>query len=132
MHAFNARDEAAKALAAENAAKESPTRTGPPAISHAPPPPVPPKDGSEARRPSAAARNMGPRRSSGGLSGQYSTSYPTTGGYFPNQDLIPDDDIQTSPRYQRKQKDEKQKALKAAWGIDERESQNRRCAAQVY
>ncbi|KLT43630.1 hypothetical protein CC85DRAFT_327175 [Cutaneotrichosporon oleaginosum] len=126
MRAFE-REEAEKAAAAAAAAaaaipKESPSRTGPTAISHAPPPPVPPKDIAGApRRPSAAAARSMPRRTSGGLSGQYSTSYPTGGGYFPNQDIVPDDETPTSPRYQRRQKEEKQRALKAAWGIDEPE-----------
>ncbi|BEI83623.1 hypothetical protein CcaverHIS002_0402270 [Cutaneotrichosporon cavernicola] len=120
MRAFE-REEAAKAAVAAATAKESPSRTVPQVVAHAPAPAVPPKDNDGgARSPTVATRNM-PRRTSGGLSAQYSTSYPTGGGHFPNQDVLPEDETPTSPRYQRRQKEEKQRALQAAWGIDEPE-----------
>ncbi|GMK58878.1 hypothetical protein CspeluHIS016_0603200 [Cutaneotrichosporon spelunceum] len=115
MRAFE-REEAAKAAANTVGDKEPLPRTVPQVVA----PALPPKDNVGARRTSAAARNV-PRRTSGGLSGQYSTSYPTSGGHFPNQDVLPEDETPTSPQYQRRQKEEKQRALKAAWGIDEPE-----------
>ncbi|RSH80338.1 uncharacterized protein EHS24_008914 [Apiotrichum porosum] len=99
--------------AGAGAAAPAPPRTGPTAISL--PPPVPAKTGEHERRASAAARPTSGRRSSGGLSGQYSTSVPTSGGgYFGGE--APQEDEETA--WRRRQREEKQRALKAAWGID--------------
>ena len=71
----------------------------------------------------AAARNGGTggrRASGGGLTGQYSTSVPATGGYFPDMDK-PNDEASMMRRDRQNQRDQKRRALKAAWGIDNRE-----------
>lgn len=60
------------------------------------------------------------RVSGGGLTGQYSTSVPSGGGYFP--DVSQPQDEATLARLERqKEREQKRRALKAAWGIDERE-----------
>ena len=98
-------------------------------VTHAVPPPAPAKDVAYAepipertsRRGQTAVRQGGAaRRTSGGLTGQYSTSVPASGGYFPDQDE-PDDEASTLRRERQAQRDQKRRALKAAWGIDTRE-----------
>lgn len=62
------------------------------------------------------------RRSSngGGLTGQYSTSMPSSGGYFP-EPSEPQDEASIARKERQAQREAKRRALKAAWGIDERE-----------
>jgi hypothetical protein len=101
-----------------------PVRTGPTTISHASPPVVPAKDLPEEsghkRAPSAtAARTTAPRRTSGGLTGQYSVSMPVSGGYFPNPDQQLDEAAMARKERQN-QREAKRRALKAAWGTDNR------------
>lgn len=101
-----------------------PARTGPTTISHASPPVVPAKDLPEEsghkRAPSAtAARTTAPRRTSGGLTGQYSVSMPDSGGYFPNPDQQLDEAAMARKERQN-QREAKRRALKAAWGTDNR------------
>ncbi|KAJ9112590.1 hypothetical protein QFC19_000609 [Naganishia cerealis] len=71
-------------------------------------------------------RLMSPRGE--GLTGQYSTSLPASGGYFPPHtagDAAVDNEnhweLDERKRRQR-ERDQKHRALQAAWGIDERES----------
>jgi len=56
----------------------------------------------------------------GGLTGQYSTSMPASGGYFPDVNQLPDE-AANARKERQKQREEKRKALKAAWGTDTRE-----------
>jgi hypothetical protein len=95
-------------------AAAQPARTTPTSISVVPPPPVPAKE--EPRRVPRA-----PRRTSGGLSGQYSTSMPASGGYFPDVDQL-EDDVALMRKERQRQREEKRRALKAAWGTDTRKS----------
>lgn len=92
-------------------AAAQPARTGPTSISLVSPPAK-----EEARRVPKA-----PRRTSGGLSGQYSTSMPASGGYFPDVDQ-PNDEVAMMRQERARQREEKRRALKAAWGTDTRES----------
>ena len=64
-----------------------------------------------------------PRRTSGGLSGQYSTSMPASGGYFPDVGQL-DDEMALMRKERQRQREEKRRALKAAWGTDTRMSPN--------
>jgi hypothetical protein len=89
-----------------------PARTGPTTISLADPPVPPAKDEKHSHtRTTSAVRTAPNRRTSGGLSGQYSTSMPAAGGYFPPVQ----EPLYDSPHAQ------KSNALKAAWGTAERE-----------
>lgn len=89
-------------------------------------PPAPPsKSPPLSQRAQSALRHGAPpynrARSSGGgaLSGQYSTSMPSSGGYFPQQ--VEDGDEHERARKEReRERESKRRALKAAWGIDER------------
>jgi hypothetical protein len=96
-------------------AAQQTARTTPTSVSVAPPPPVPAKE--EPRRVPSRA----PRRTSGGLSGQYSTSMPASGGYFPDVDQL-EDDVALMRKERQRQREEKRRALKAAWGTDTRVS----------
>ncbi|OWZ70842.1 hypothetical protein AYX14_03735 [Cryptococcus neoformans] len=88
-------------------------------------PPVPPtKDTprdiseSERRRPSRGI-SAGRRSAGGGLTGQYSTSVPSDGGYFPNiGEEDPQDEAALARIERQRERESKRKALKAAWGID--------------
>ena len=132
MRAFNAQQAAqaaaqaqAQAQAQNQPANGSPTRTGP-SVSLATPPVPPAKDineGSTRRAQAAIDRKptSNPRRTSGGLTGQYSTSMPTSGGYFPDMAAEPTDEAEIARRERQRQREEKRRALKAAWGIDNRE-----------
>ena len=122
MRAFNG-EQAAQALspAKEQVDVRTP-RTG--SISLASPPVPPAKDHNDGptKRAQAALdkKPTAPRRTSGGLTGQYSTSMPTSGGYFPEMQE-PKDDAEMARRERQRHREEKRKALKAAWGIDTRE-----------
>lgn len=70
------------------------------------------------RRPSGAAAR---RRSSGGLSNPYSSSLPASGGFFPDTHHEEADEGDYSRRERDRQREEKYRAMKAAWGIDTRE-----------
>lgn len=70
------------------------------------------------RRPSGAANR---RRSSGGLSNPYSSSLPASGGFFPDTHPEEMDETDYARRERERQREEKYKAMKAAWGIDTRE-----------
>ncbi|KAL7423996.1 hypothetical protein Q5752_001581 [Cryptotrichosporon argae] len=96
----------------------SPPRTGPSTISLSSPPTVPPKprDADRERRPPPPKPGAS-RRTSGGLSAQYSTSVPTSGGYFPDQNA-PKDEAELARLDRQRQREDKRRALKAAWGID--------------
>lgn len=94
-------------------AAAQPARTNPPSISLVSPPST---TKEEPRRVPKA-----PRRTSGGLSGQYSTSMPASGGYFPDVDQL-DDEVAMMRKERQRQREEKRRALKAAWGTDTRES----------
>lgn len=136
MRAFNAQ-QAAQAAAqvqaqaqAQNSVQMqgvngSPTRNGTTSpLAAAPIPPA--KDAIDApmRRGQAAPDRKptsNPRRTSGGLTGQYSTSMPTSGGYFPDMTAEPTDEAEIARRERQRQREEKRRALKAAWGIDNRE-----------
>lgn len=96
---------------------------GPNTISLSPPAP-PAKDTprdipeSDRRRPSRGI-STGRRSAGGGLTGQYSTSVPKDGGYFPNIGEEDPQDEATLARIERqRERESKRKALKAAWGID--------------
>nr|ODN95135.1 hypothetical protein L204_04483 [Cryptococcus depauperatus CBS 7855] len=99
-----------------------PLQRGPSTISLTPP--VPPakessRDTVEAdrRRPSRAIPAR--RAAGGGLTGQYSTSMPTDGGYFPNLgDAGPQDEAGIARMERQREREAKRMALKAAWGID--------------
>ncbi|ORY27199.1 hypothetical protein BCR39DRAFT_560142 [Naematelia encephala] len=98
---------------------QSPPR-GPTTISLSSPPVPPSKDlpeGNGHKRAQSAMRAQATRRQSGGLTGQYSTSMPASGGYFPDPDEGTDD-ASTARRDRQKQRDDKRRALKAAWGTD--------------
>ena len=105
---------------------QPPPRTGPSTIVLASPPAPPAKDppseGQLSRRAQAALRQapLNNRRvSGGGLTGQYSMSMPASGGYFAGQnEQIDDAAMQRNER--RKERDAKRRALKAAWGTDNR------------
>ena len=107
---------------------QSPPRTGPSAISLASPPAPPPKDvvaeNHVSRRTHAAVRQAPPssnrRASGGGLTGQYSTSMPASGGYFPDPNE-PIDEAAMQRKERQRERDAKRRALKAAWGTDNRE-----------
>lgn len=66
-----------------------------------------------------------------GLTGQYSTSLPASGGYFPahapgGAASNDKNDWEVDERRRReRERDHKHRALQAAWGIDERESSSR-------
>jgi hypothetical protein len=92
-------------------AAQQPARTTPTSISVAPPPPAK----EEPRRVPKPSR-----RTSGGLSGQYSTSMPASGGYFPDVDQL-EDEAALMRKERQRQREEKRRALKAAWGTDTRE-----------
>lgn len=93
-------------------AAQQPARTTPTSISVAPPPP----SKEEPRRVPKPSR-----RTSGGLSGQYSTSMPASGGYFPDVDQL-EDEAALMRKERQRQREEKRRALKAAWGTDTRMS----------
>lgn len=93
-------------------AAQQPARTTPTSISVAPPPP----SKEEPRRVPKPSR-----RTSGGLSGQYSTSMPASGGYFPDVDQL-EDEAALMRKERQRQREEKRRALKAAWGTDTRKS----------
>jgi hypothetical protein len=62
-----------------------------------------------------------------GLTGQYSTSLPASGGYFPSHASgaaggEEDDWEQDEGKRRQRERDQKHRALQAAWGMDERES----------
>lgn len=105
----------------------SPPRSGANTISLASPPAPPAKDppaeGQLSRRAQAALRQAPPtsnRRVSGsGLTGQYSTSMPASGGYFPDPDAQVDE-AAMQRKERQKEREAKRRALKAAWGIDDR------------
>ncbi|WVQ71715.1 hypothetical protein IAR50_001256 [Cryptococcus sp. DSM 104548] len=104
---------------AKPAAPPTPQR-GPSSISLAAPTP-PAKDSPtgeqpERRRPGRAVPGRHP--GGGGLTGQYSTSMPTDGGYFPNDDGEPQDEAAILRMEKQRERDAKRMALKAAWGID--------------
>lgn len=63
------------------------------------------------------------RVSGGGLTGQYSTSMPASGGYFPDADAEVDE-AALMRKERQKERDSKRRALKAAWGIDNRKLLN--------
>ncbi|WVO20786.1 uncharacterized protein IAS62_002086 [Cryptococcus decagattii] len=96
---------------------------GPSTISLSPPvPPAKdtPRDVSEPdrRRPSRGI-STGRRSAGDGLTGQYSTSMPSDGGYFPNiGEEDPQDEVTLARIERQKERESKRKALKAAWGID--------------
>ncbi|WVR05295.1 hypothetical protein IAU60_002309 [Kwoniella sp. DSM 27419] len=103
-------------------AVQSPPRTGPTTISLSSPPVVPPKDETSEkpahRRGTSGARAVNTRRvSGGGLTGQYSTSMPSSGGYFPNMEE-PMDEAAIMRRERQREREAKRQALKAAWGTD--------------
>lgn len=86
--------------------------------------PTPREDNGEqavigGRRPSGAATR---RRSSGGLSNPYSSSLPASGGFFPDTHHEEVDESDFARRERERQREEKYRAMKAAWGIDTRES----------
>jgi hypothetical protein len=61
-----------------------------------------------------------------GLTGQYSTSLPASGGYFPSHNAGPQANDANAweaeeRRRREREREHKHKALQAAWGIDERE-----------
>ena len=104
-----------------------PPRTGPTTIALASPPPPPPpaKDAGDgvSKRAQVATRHApstSRRAGGGGLTGQYSTSMPASGGYFPDMEE-PTDEAALARRERQKEREQKRKALKAAWGIDTRE-----------
>lgn len=107
----------------QEAQQQVPTMPRPaPAVSLASPPLPPAKDNNEGpTRRAQAVLDKKPttRRTSGGLTGQYSTSMPTSGGYFPNMDE-PADEAELARRDRQRQREDKRRALKAAWGIDNR------------
>ncbi|ADV19588.1 hypothetical protein I305_03019 [Cryptococcus gattii E566] len=96
---------------------------GPSTISLSPPvPPAKdtPRDVSEPdrRRPSRGI-STGRRSAGDGLTGQYSTSMPSDGGYFPNiGEEDPQDEVTLARIERQRERESKRKALKAAWGID--------------
>lgn len=98
---------------------------GPSTISLSPPiPPAKdiPRDVSEPdrRRPSRGI-STGRRSAGDGLTGQYSTSMPSDGGYFPNiGEEDPQDEVTLARIERQRERESKRKALKAAWGIDTR------------
>ncbi|ODN83178.1 hypothetical protein, variant [Cryptococcus amylolentus CBS 6039] len=97
-----------------------PPQRGPSSISlSAPAPPAkdsPKAEQPERRRPGRAI--PGRRPGGGGLTGQYSTSMPTDGGYFPNEEDEPQDEAAILRMEKQKEREAKRMALKAAWGID--------------
>ncbi|WVQ78361.1 hypothetical protein IAT38_000446 [Cryptococcus sp. DSM 104549] len=95
-----------------------PPQRGPTTISLSPPP-IPAKDSPKAETPGGTGvATPGRRMGGGGLTGQYSTSMPTGGGYFPNFDEEPMDEAAMARMERQKERDTKRKALKAAWGVD--------------
>ncbi|WVQ98833.1 hypothetical protein IAU59_005964 [Kwoniella sp. CBS 9459] len=108
---------------------QSPPRTGPTTISLSSPPVPPAKDipldaGDRPphRRGPSGTRHGIPvntrRVSGGGLTGQYSTSMPASGGYFPAMSDEPTDEAELMRRERQREREAKRQALKAAWGID--------------
>ncbi|WVF72058.1 hypothetical protein IAT40_006870 [Kwoniella sp. CBS 6097] len=108
---------------------QSPPRTGPTTISLSSPPVPPAKDipldaGDRPphRRAPSGNRHGIPansrRVSGGGLTGQYSTSMPASGGYFPAMSDEPTDEAELMRRERQREREAKRQALKAAWGID--------------
>ncbi|OCF36475.1 hypothetical protein I316_01724 [Kwoniella heveanensis BCC8398] len=108
---------------------QSPPRTGPTTISLSSPPVPPakdiPTDGAERvphrRAPSGNKHGIPAntrRVSGGGLTGQYSTSMPASGGYFPAMSDEPTDEAELMRRERQREREAKRQALKAAWGID--------------
>ncbi|WWC60957.1 uncharacterized protein I303_103534 [Kwoniella dejecticola CBS 10117] len=104
---------------------QSPPPKGPTTISLSSPPVPPAKDevtdrpahrrGQSGNRYGAPPANR--RVSGGGLTGQYSTSMPSSGGYFPNMDA-PQDEATLARLERQREREAKRQALKAAWGID--------------
>jgi hypothetical protein len=101
--------------------------TGPLPVREQQAPPPPTKSPPLSQRAQSALRQGAPpyhrARSSGhggGLSGQYSTSMPSSGGYFP-QAVDDDDEHERARKERERERESKRRALKAAWGIDERE-----------
>ena len=95
-----------------------------PAKPGAPAPDVPEKDvpvavpeKTEPRR--VAVQRAGSSRTGGGLTGQYSSSVPSAGAYFP-QDDEPTNEAELARMDRLREKEMKRRALKAAWGVDER------------
>ena len=121
MRAFNLQ-KGQPAVPTAQEAVQSPPRA-PSTISLATPPVPPTKDNNDGptRRAQAALdRKPTTRRTSGGLTGQYSTSMPTSGGYFPEMKEA-SDEAEVARRDRQRQREEKRRALKAAWGTDNRE-----------
>jgi hypothetical protein len=106
---------------------QAPLKQGPSMISLASPPVPPAKEvnpDAVPRRSHATAMKHGStsrRVSGGGLTGQYSTSMPSSGGYFPDANAAPMDEATLARQERQRQREEKRRALKAAWGIDNRE-----------
>nr|XP_019013699.1 uncharacterized protein I206_01770 [Kwoniella pini CBS 10737]OCF52480.1 hypothetical protein I206_01770 [Kwoniella pini CBS 10737] len=107
---------------------QSPPPKGPTTISLSSPPVPPAKDttvegsdrpahkrGQSGNRYGAPPTNR--RVSGGGLTGQYSTSMPSSGGYFPNMDA-PQDEATLARLERQREREAKRQALKAAWGTD--------------
>jgi hypothetical protein len=100
-------------------APSPPPRTGPTSIQLNVPEKSP--EDAERRASASAARPIGAhRRSGGGLSGQYSSSVPSGGGLFPDDGQPENPEDESVNR--RRAREEKRRALKAAWGIDTRKS----------
>ena len=124
MRAFPEQAAAAAAAAPSPQRKEQPTQ---PAVQHATPPIPPTKDTEQGptKRAQAALRerptHSAQRRTSGGLTGQYSTSVPS-GGYFASVMDEPMSEAALAQRERQREREQKRRALKAAWGIDERKS----------
>ncbi|KAK4686390.1 hypothetical protein P7C73_g3737, partial [Tremellales sp. Uapishka_1] len=96
----------------------SPPRTAT-TISLASPPLPPPKSESKGPSKTQQGRHAAPRRISGGLGGQYSTSMPSSGGYFPDAvSEEPMDEAAMARKDRQKERENKRRALKAAWGTD--------------
>ncbi|WRT67268.1 uncharacterized protein IL334_004235 [Kwoniella shivajii] len=108
---------------------QSPPPKGPTTISLSSPPVPPAKDvpveqsdkpahrrGQSGNRIGAPAASR--RVSGGGLTGQYSTSMPSSGGYFPNMGGVPQDEASFARMERQRERDAKRQAIKAAWGID--------------
>lgn len=62
-----------------------------------------------------------PASRTGGLTGQYSSSVPTEGAYFPDMNE-PTDEAEILRQERLREKEQKRLALKAAWGVDTRKS----------
>lgn len=65
-------------------------------------------------------QRSGSSRAGGGLTGQYSSSVPSGGAYFPEVEE-PTNEADIARMERLREKEMKRRALKAAWGVDERE-----------